>query len=115
MFSFGACIHFEPFLADHKANNFMLLRSKMRRLLPVHQASLKALLEHLSRVVAFAEKNKMDAKNIAIVLGTAIFGEDEIPKNGDLLSVQAYKVTILISKFCWCLVLKICGHPNRTL
>jgi len=70
----------------------MLLRSKMRRLPAVHQATLKAIVEHLARVVATNEKNKMDAKNIAIVLGGAIFGEDELPKGGDLLSVQTYKV-----------------------
>ena len=79
-------------VAEHKANNFMLLRSKMRRLPPVHQATLKAILEHLARVVAFNEKNKMDANNLAIVFGGVIFGEDEIPKGGDLLSVQTWKV-----------------------
>jgi hypothetical protein len=33
----------------------------------------------------------MDAKNLAIVFGGVIFGEDEIPKGGDLLSVQNWK------------------------
>jgi hypothetical protein len=58
----------------------------------VHQATLRALLEHLSRVAAKSEKNKMDPKNLAIVFGGVIFGEDEIPKGGDLLSVQTSKV-----------------------
>lgn len=71
----------------------MLLRSKIRRLPPVHQATLKALLEHLSRVVAKSDKNKMDAKNVAIVFGSVIFGDDEMPKGGDLLSVQTIKVS----------------------
>jgi len=66
----------------------------MRRLPPVHQATLKAIVEHLSRVVSLNEKNKMDAKNVAIVLGSVIFGEDEMPKGGDLLSVQNWKVRI---------------------
>jgi hypothetical protein len=35
----------------------------------------------------------MDAKNLAIVFGAVIFGEDEIPKGGDLLSVQSWKVS----------------------
>lgn len=64
----------------------------MRRLPPVHQATLKALIEHLARIVARNEKNKMDAKNLAIVFGGVIFGEDEMPKGGDLLSVQTTKV-----------------------
>jgi hypothetical protein len=79
--------------AEHQSNNFMLLRSKMRRLPPVHQATLKAIIEHLARVVAFSDKNKMDPKNLAIVFGGVIFGEDEMPKGGDLLSVQTWKAS----------------------
>ncbi|KAF8058244.1 hypothetical protein FPV67DRAFT_1565725 [Lyophyllum atratum] len=81
--------------AEHISNNFKLLRSKIRRLPPVHQATLKALVEHLARVVAFSEKNKMDPKNLAIVFGGVIFGEDEIPKGGDLLSVQSWKDSVM--------------------
>lgn len=81
--------------ADHQANNFMLLRSKMRRLPPVHQATVKAIVEHLARVVSNSEKNKMDPKNLAIVFGGVIFGEDEMPKGGDLLSVQTYKDSLM--------------------
>jgi hypothetical protein len=72
----------------------MLLRSKMRRLPPVHQATLKAILEHLSRVAAHHEKNKMDSKNLAIVFVGVVFGEDEIPKGLDILTVQTWKVYI---------------------
>ncbi|KAJ7596701.1 hypothetical protein C8J56DRAFT_918113 [Mycena floridula] len=86
--------HTEDF-SDHRANNFVLLRAKMRRLPAVHQATLKAVLEHLARVIACFDKNKMDAKNLAIVFGGVIFGEDEIPKGGDLLSVQNYKDTLM--------------------
>jgi hypothetical protein len=55
---------------------------------------LKAIVEHLARVAALSEKNKMGPKNLAIVFGGVIFGEDEIPKGGDLLSVQAWKVLV---------------------
>jgi RhoGAP domain len=58
----------------------------------VHQATLKALLEHLNRVVMHSEKNKMDPKNVAIVFGGVIFGEDEMPKGGDLLTMHTAKV-----------------------
>lgn len=68
----------------------------MRRLPPVHLAVLKAIVEHLSRVTAFSDKNKMDAKNLAIIFGGVIFGEDELPKGGDLLSVQTGKVRQLL-------------------
>jgi hypothetical protein len=50
-------------------------------------------VEHLARVAAFSEKNKMDVRNLAIVFGTVIFGEEDMPKGGDLLSVQITKVT----------------------
>ncbi len=76
----------------HVANNFLFIRGKIRRLPPVHQATLKLLLEHLSRVVAHAERNKMDAKNLAIIFGAIVFGEDDMPKNGDLLALQSWKV-----------------------
>lgn len=87
----------------------MLLRSKMRRLPPVHQAILRAILEHLSRVIAHSERNKMDAKNLAIVFGGVIFGEDEMPKGGEgLLSVQTWKVAVpystLIVSILKCLI-----------
>ena len=64
----------------------------MRRLPAIHQATLKALVEHLAKVASHSEKNKMDARNLAIVFGTVIFGEDEIQKGQDLLSVQSLKV-----------------------
>ncbi|KAG2123602.1 hypothetical protein DEU56DRAFT_829349 [Suillus clintonianus] len=80
---------------EHQSNHFALLRSKIRRLPAVHRATLRALVEHLTRVASNADKNKMDAKNLAIVFGAVIFGEDEIPKGGDLLSVQTWKDTLM--------------------
>jgi len=71
-----------------------VLRSKIRRLPGVHKATLKALVEHLSRVASHANKNKMDAKNLAIVFSPVVFGEDEIPQ-GDLLSVQPTKDSLM--------------------
>jgi hypothetical protein len=82
--------------AEHQNNNFMLLRSKLRRLPLIHQATFKALVEHLTRVVSRSERNKMDAKNLAIIFGVVIFGDDELPKGGDLLNVQISKVRFLI-------------------
>ncbi|KAJ3714018.1 hypothetical protein DFJ43DRAFT_1104379 [Lentinula guzmanii] len=82
-------------IADHHSNNFALLRSKMRRLPAVHYATLKALVEHLARVTANSDKNKMDPKNLAIVFGSVIFGEEEIPKTGDLLSVQQWNDSLM--------------------
>ncbi|OJA07951.1 hypothetical protein AZE42_05927 [Rhizopogon vesiculosus] len=78
-----------------QSNRFALLRSKIRRLPSIHRATLRALIEHLARVAFNADKNKMDAKNLAIVFGAVIFGEDEIPKGADLMSVQSWKDTLM--------------------
>ncbi len=57
---------------------------------------MKALVEHLARVASHTDKNKMDAKNLAIVFGSVIFGEDEILKGTDLLGMQSWKVRFVI-------------------
>ncbi|OBZ79225.1 Protein LAS1 [Grifola frondosa] len=82
-------------LDEHVSNNFMVLRSKMRRLPAIHQATLKAIVEHLARVAARSDKNKMDSRNLAIVFGSVIFGDDDFPRTGDLLSVQSWKDTLM--------------------
>lgn len=64
----------------------------MRRLPPVHLVTLKALVEHLARVAAKSATNKMDVKNLAIVFGAVVFGEDEMPKGTDVLSIHTWKV-----------------------
>lgn len=77
------------------ANNFPFLRGKIRRLPVIHQVTLKVIVEHLARVAAHSEKNKMDPKNLAIIFGGVIFGEDEMPKNGDLLAMHNWKVSYI--------------------
>ena len=79
---------------EHTQNKFLLLRGKVRRLPSVHQATLKAVVEHLARVAASSERNKMDPKNLAIVFGGVIFGEDEVSKATDLLTIQSWKVKL---------------------
>jgi hypothetical protein len=86
----GQC--FGVSVEEHLKNRFPLLRSKIRRLPPVHQATLKVILEHLARVASHSATNKMDVRNLAIVFGAVIFGEDELPKNSDVLSMAAWKV-----------------------
>jgi len=75
----------------HFASDFQLVRAKIRRLPPIHRYTLKAVLLHLNRVASRREKNKMDTRNLAIVFG--IFGNDDEPKGGDLLSLQGHNVS----------------------
>jgi hypothetical protein len=78
---------------EHVTNNYRVLKAKIRRLAGVNQNTLKRLLEHLSQVAAHSEKNKMDAKNLAIVFGAVVFGEDELGKNSNILSLQSSKAS----------------------
>ncbi|KAF9650726.1 hypothetical protein BDM02DRAFT_3164672 [Thelephora ganbajun] len=77
----------------HFASDFQLVRAKIRRLPPIHRYTLKAVLLHLNRVASHRERNKMDTRNLAIVFG--IFGNDDEPKGGDLLSLQAHNDTFM--------------------
>ncbi|KAJ1310269.1 hypothetical protein OPQ81_007010 [Rhizoctonia solani] len=82
--------------SEHIKNGFMLLRGKLRRLPGVHQSTMRVVLEHLARVAARSQKNKMDARNLSIVFSGVIFGEDEVPKgSSDLLNVGTMKDTVM--------------------
>ncbi|KAG8933197.1 hypothetical protein FRC01_010543 [Tulasnella sp. 417] len=80
---------------EHIQNGFKVLRNKMRRLPPVHQATLRLLIEHLARVAAHRDRNKMDPRNLSIVFGGLLFGEDDMPKDGNVLTVAQTKDTVL--------------------
>ncbi|KAG8954128.1 hypothetical protein FRC04_000348 [Tulasnella sp. 424] len=79
----------------HIQNGFKVLRSKMRRLPPVHQATLRLLIEHLARVVAHRDRNNMDPKNLSIVFDGLLFGDDDMSKDGSVLLVAHTKDTVL--------------------
>jgi len=78
---------------EHITSDFLWVRSKIRRLSPIHQATLRLVIEHLARVASHQSQNKMDAKNLSIVFGTLLFGEDEMPT--DVLSISTWKDTVL--------------------
>ncbi|KAF9519904.1 hypothetical protein BS47DRAFT_1374940 [Hydnum rufescens UP504] len=88
-------LHHSEDREEHISNGFLILKSKIRRLPPVHQVTLRVLVEHLARVAANSPQNKMDARNLAIVFGSVIFGEDEVPRTGDILSITTWKDTVM--------------------
>ncbi|KAH6579954.1 hypothetical protein BASA61_009942 [Batrachochytrium salamandrivorans] len=49
------------------------LRSRVKSLPPANQVLLKALVVHLQKVVANADKNKMSSSNLSLLFGTVIF------------------------------------------
>ena len=55
------------YLEMHIQNNFSAIRARLRRLPPIHQTTFQAIIEHLGRVQHRKARNKMDAKNIAVV------------------------------------------------
>jgi hypothetical protein len=65
-----------------------MIRGKIRRLHPVHQATLRAILEHLMKVAANSKHNKMDAKNLAVVFGPVILGEETVSTPIDILTMS---------------------------
>ncbi|KIM29131.1 hypothetical protein M408DRAFT_128687 [Serendipita vermifera MAFF 305830] len=69
------------------ANNLAMVRSKIRRLPSIHQATLRAMLEHLAKITANQKHNKMDAKNLAVVFGPVLLGEDTPMAGLDLLTM----------------------------
>jgi len=74
------------------ANDLSMIRSKIRRLPGIHQATLRAMLEHLAKVSANQKYNKMDAKNLAVVFGPVLMG-DETPVAGlDILTMPKVSV-----------------------
>lgn len=71
----------------HIQNGFSTLRSRLRRLPPIHQTTFQAIIEHLHRIAINSGKNKMDAKNLAVVFSeshafhlttdSVVFGQDQ--------------------------------------
>lgn len=60
----------------------------------IHQTTFRTIVEHLARVAAHSSQNKMGAKNLALIFGNTLFGEDELPKNGDLANYMPGKDTV---------------------
>ncbi|KAK6904389.1 hypothetical protein I203_105202 [Kwoniella mangroviensis CBS 8507] len=63
----------------HIESNFSSLRARLRRLPPIHQTTFQAMIEHLGRVNQKSSVNKMDAKNLAVVFNSALFGQEQTP------------------------------------
>lgn len=75
---------------SHISSNFSAFRARLNRMPAIHQSTFRLIVEHLARVAANSSKNKMDAKNLAVIFGKTLFGEDDLPKNGDLSILAAY-------------------------
>jgi hypothetical protein len=52
------------------------------------------MLEHLAKVDANQEFTRMDAKNLAVVFSTVIFGEESLPSGIDILHIAKVSFTV---------------------
>ncbi|CAG8529910.1 6537_t:CDS:10, partial [Acaulospora colombiana] len=62
------------------------------------KATLRAILEHLTKVVANVKYNKMDAKNLAVVFGPVILGEEALSTPVDILAMSKVSSLMIISQ-----------------
>lgn len=60
---------------EHIRNGFAALKGRIRRLPAINQVTLRVILEHLAKVAAHSEQNKMTASNLAVVFGPVILSE----------------------------------------
>ncbi|CAO1625261.1 unnamed protein product [Parajaminaea phylloscopi] len=66
-------------LEDQLANGFAALKGRIRRLPPIHQVTLRSIVEHLAKVAAHSSTNKMTAKNLSVVFGPVLLSEGDPP------------------------------------
>ncbi|WVO15309.1 hypothetical protein L204_102965 [Cryptococcus depauperatus] len=74
---------------------FKALRKRLAQLPPIHQTTFQAIIEHLGRVHAQSEVNRMGAKNLAVVFNSVIFGQDHLPSDGNVLNMNRGMNTLL--------------------
>lgn len=60
---------------EHIRNGFANFKSRIRRMPPIHQATLRALLMHLSHVASYSAFNKMTIPNLAVVFSPVVLAE----------------------------------------
>ncbi|OCF40236.1 hypothetical protein I317_05929 [Kwoniella heveanensis CBS 569] len=73
---------------SHIESNFSTLRARLRRLPPIHQTTFQAMIEHLGRVNQHSANNKMDAKNLAVLFNSVLFGQDQLPTDSNTLMMH---------------------------
>lgn len=60
---------------EHIRTGFAALKGKIRRLPPIHQVTLKVIVQHLSKVARHADQNKMTPSNLSVVFSPCLLSE----------------------------------------
>lgn len=72
---------------------FAALKSRIRRLPPINQATLRTIIEHLANVAAHAEQNKMSASNLSIIFGPLLLSQADHETTSIAAAMEEDKVT----------------------
>ncbi|WFD29433.1 hypothetical protein MSPP1_000442 [Malassezia sp. CBS 17886] len=62
---------------EHIRSGFAIFKSRIRRMPPIHQATLRALVMHLAQVARESEMNKMTASNLALIFSPVVLAESD--------------------------------------
>ncbi|KAL9940869.1 hypothetical protein V8E36_000357 [Tilletia maclaganii] len=60
---------------EHIRTGFAQLKGRIRRLPPINNVTLKAIIFHLANVAAHADKNSMTESNLAVIFGPVLLTE----------------------------------------
>ncbi|KAN0063053.1 hypothetical protein ACQY0O_004216 [Thecaphora frezii] len=60
---------------EHIRTGFAKLKGRLRRLPPIHQVTLKVIVQHLARVAEHSDRNKMTASNLSVVFSPCLLSE----------------------------------------
>ncbi|KAN0139934.1 Rho GTPase activation protein [Lactarius tabidus] len=74
--------NYKQIRAKYPENDFLLLRTKIRELHPVHRASLGALLRHLLRVASYSDMNAMSVEELADKFRFAVLRGYDVLQDG---------------------------------
>ncbi|PWN37561.1 RhoGAP-domain-containing protein [Meira miltonrushii] len=72
---------------------FASLKGRIRRLPPINQATLRAIIEHLAKVASHSDQNKMNASNLSIIFGPLLLSQAEHDATSIAAAMEEDRVT----------------------
>ncbi|UZJ55308.1 hypothetical protein CBS101457_004628 [Exobasidium rhododendri] len=78
---------------DQISTGFAALKSRIRRLPSINQATLKLIVEHLAKVASHADENKMNVSNLSIVFGPLLLSQADHETTSIAAAMEEDRVT----------------------
>ncbi|PWN51926.1 RhoGAP-domain-containing protein [Violaceomyces palustris] len=85
---------------DHIRTGFAILKGRIRRLPPIHQATLKVILQHLSKVAAHSDLNRMTAANLSVVFSPCLLSEADYETTSVAAAMEEDKTMEDLIMYC---------------